>query len=106
MPRRQVFKARKKPVEIQAVLWDGINLEIIREFVGESLSYVIDDAAWQVGKGRPHVIMHIITLEGRMQVSVGDYIIKGVKGEFYPCKPEIFDETYEITEVMGEVVGA
>lgn len=41
---------------------------------------------------------YIQTLEGRMEVSLGDYVIKGVKGEFYPCKPDIFEATYEVIE--------
>lgn len=40
--------------------------------------------------------LFIDTLEGRMKADVGDYIIKGIKGEFYPCKPEIFEESYEL----------
>ena len=41
---------------------------------------------------------HINTLEGRMTAQVGDWIIKGVAGEFYPCKPDIFEATYEAVE--------
>ena len=89
----------KKPVEIEAIQWNGLNLEEIKSFVGEFLQYEIIDTAWQVGKGAPHVHMVIKTLEGDMCVSVGDYIIKGVKGEFYPCKPDIFEQTYEALEV-------
>lgn len=92
----------KKPVEIEAIQWTGLNLEEIKSFVGESLQYEIIDTAWQVGKGAPHVYMVIKTLEGDMCVSVGDYIIKGVKGEFYPCKPDIFEQTYEALEGGAE----
>lgn len=92
-------KYTKKPVEVEAIQWNGLNLEEIKTFVGESLQYEIIDTAWQVGKGRPHILMQIKTLEGDMSVSVGDYIIKGVKGEFYPCKPDIFEQTYE---ALGE----
>lgn len=86
---------RKKPVVIEAIQWDGLNLEEIRRFVGSSLVYQIFDAAWKAGAGQPVVDMKIKTLEGEMQVGRGDYIIKGVRGEFYPCKPDIFKETYE-----------
>lgn len=86
---------RKKPVVIEAIQWNGINLSEIKEFVGGSLEYTIHDAAWQVGKGAPVVDMKIKTLEGDHTASVGDYIIKGVQGEFYPCKPDIFEQTYE-----------
>ena len=95
-------KYTKKPIEIEAIQWTGLNLEEIKSFVGESLQYEIIDAAWRVGKGAPRVYMVIITLEGDMHVSVGDYIIKGVKGEFYPCKPDIFEQTYEALEGGAE----
>lgn len=77
-------KFRKKPVVIEAILFTGNNGGELREFVGESLS-------WNPLKNEAH----ISTLEGTMAASAGDWIIKGVKGEFYPCKPDIFDATYE-----------
>ena len=86
---------RKKPVVIEAIQWNGNNLTEIKEFVGDSLVYDIIDTAWQVGKGKPHVLMKIKTLEGDMDVSEKDFIIKGVNGEYYPCKPDIFEKTYE-----------
>lgn len=89
------MKYRKKPVVIEAIQWTGLNLEEIKEFVGESLIYDIIDTAWKVGEGAPHVNMKIHTLEGDMEVSKGDFIIKGIKGEFYPCKPDIFEKAYE-----------
>lgn len=85
----------KKPIEIEAIQWTGFNLEEIKSFVGNQLIYEIFDGAWQAGMAPPRVEMKIKTLEGEMQVSVGDYIIRGVKGEFYPCKPDIFEMTYE-----------
>ena len=87
-------KYKTKPCEIEAIQWNGTNLEEIKEFVGESLIYDIIDTAWQVGKGRPHVYMKIRTLEGDMKASEGDFIIKGLKGEFYPCKPDVFNQKY------------
>ena len=90
------MKYRTTPVEIEAIQWTGSNLEEIKAFVGESLIYDILDTAWEVGKGRPHVYMKIRTLEGDMTVSEGDYIIKGLIGEFYPCKPGVFEEKYEL----------
>ena len=92
------MKYRKKPVEIEAIQWTGLNLEEIKAFVGESLIYDIIDTAWEVGKGRPHVLMKIKSLEGDMTASEGDYIIKGLRGEFYPCKPDIFKKTYEVVK--------
>ena len=92
------MKYRKKPVVIEAVQWNGLNLEEIKEFVGDPLIYEISDAAWKVGKGAPTVYMEIKTLEGNHVCTEGDYIIKGVQGEFYPCKPDIFKQTYEQVE--------
>ena len=89
------MKYRKKPVEIEAVQWTGLNLEEIKAFVGKSLIYDIINTAREVGKGRLRVFMKIKTLEGDMIASEGDYIIKGISGEFYPCKPDIFKATYE-----------
>lgn len=75
---------RKRPVEIQALLWTGTNVSEMCEFVGR-------DAADLIICGE----LHITTLEGVHHASIGDYIIKGVAGEFYPCKPDIFAQTYE-----------
>lgn len=87
---------KKKPVVVEAIQWNGRNPKEIKDFVGESLKYEIYDAAWKAGSGvPPRVHMAIKTLEGEMQVSKGDYIIKGVRGEFYPCRPDIFEETYD-----------
>lgn len=84
--------------EVEAVQWTGENLEEIKAFVGESLIYDTLDTAWKVGKGKPRVFMKIKTLEGDMPASEGDYIIKGMSGEFYPCRPDIFKATYEEVE--------
>ena len=94
---------RKKPVVIEAIQYDGLNLEEIRRFVGSSLVYHIFDSAWKAGACQPVVDMKIKTLEGEMQVGKGDYIIKGVHGEFYPCKPDIFKETYELANIADVV---
>lgn len=92
------MKVRKIPVEVEAVQWTGINLEEIKQFVGGSLIYDINDTAYQAGKFRPLVHMKVKTLGGEMAVSENDFIIKGVDGEFYPCKPDIFNKTYEVVE--------
>lgn len=86
---------KKKPVVVEAIKWDGLNLDEIIAFVGENLIYEIHDAGYQAGATPLGVGLMIRTLEGDMNVSFGDYIIKGVKGEFYPCKPDIFEQTYE-----------
>ena len=89
-------KYRKKPVVVEAVRWTGSNLEEIRNFVGSDL---IEDCVELFDTKRELkkmlVGIAINTLEGRMRADYGDYIIKGVKGEFYPCKPDIFEQTYD-----------
>jgi hypothetical protein len=77
----------KKPVTIEAIQWDGENRKEIFDFC--SVSYV----NYSNAKLEPE--LKIQTLEGPMIASVGDYIIKGVRGEFYPCKPDIFALTYD-----------
>ncbi len=77
--------------EIEALQWTGSNLEELRAFVPESFR-----------DNRIGVAMGIKTLEGVMTVSEGDYIIKGLKGEFYPCKPDIFALKYQPAPVPNE----
>ncbi len=77
-------KYRKKPVVIEAVQWNGNNVD-------EVMSFIKNVPAYNVEFGT----INISTLEGTMAASMGDWIIKEVKGEFYPCKPDIFDSTYE-----------
>ena len=90
------MKYRKLPVVIDAIRYDGLNKEIVEEFVGDFLDSEINDCAYiATGKVPPIRKLIIQTLEGKMFVSPGDYVIKGVNGEFYPCKPDIFEKTYE-----------
>lgn len=91
------MKYRKKAVVIEAIQWTGNTTEI-KEFCGNNCSYNVDDSAWKAGKGIPHEELVIHTLEGDMKASRNDYIIKGINGEFYPCKPGIFKKTYELAE--------
>lgn len=89
-------KYRKKPVVVEAVRWTGSNLEEIRNFVGSDL---IEDCVELFDTKRELkkmlVGIAINTFEGRMRADYGDYIIKGVQGELYACKPDIFLATYE-----------
>ena len=89
------MKYRTKPVEIEAIQFTGLNFEEVKNFINESLIYAIIDTEWKTGKDRPRVVMKIKTLVGDMKVSEGDYIVKGLKGEFYPCKPDVFETKYE-----------
>lgn len=90
-----VKKYRKKPVVIEAMVFENTVecLHKLSEFMyGKGKEAKIN----YCDKESPKLI--IDTLEGQMQASVGDYVIKGISGEFYPCKPEIFDMTYEEVE--------
>ena len=86
IPKRTTpMKYRKKPVVIEAIQWTGSNLKDVIEFLGGE--------SWMNGRD-----LIIKTLEGDLHASVGDFIIRGVAGEFYPCKPDIFEKTYEKVE--------
>lgn len=80
-------KYRKKPVVIEAVKWTGDNDQKVAQ-IDEGIGAL----NLPLGLDRP---LTIFTLEGEMRVDEGDYIIKGVRTELYPCKPDIFEETYE-----------
>lgn len=89
------MKYRKKPITVDAIQIHG-NVSEIKSFIGENGDVSISDSAWRAGQFRPMTMVVIHTLEGDMTATDGDYIIKGIKGEFYPCKKAIFEETYEI----------
>jgi hypothetical protein len=82
------MKYRKKPVVIDAVQFTGTNFVELGRFFG--------DSPFEADLLNMELSIH--TLEGEMKAQVGDYIIKGVQGEFYPCKPDIFEQTYEKAE--------
>ena len=84
-----IKKYRKKPVVVEAVQWNGFNHETVEKFVGKKLKKQMDY------KGEKIALLMIPTLESPHEASPGDFIIKGIEGEFYPCKPDIFAKTYE-----------
>jgi preprotein translocase subunit Sss1 len=90
-------KYKKKPIIIEAIIWNGNNLKEIITFTG--LHNSAKKWTWeeyeQIVKKEG---LKIFTLEGSLKASIGDYIIKGIKGECYPCKPDIFKATYESIE--------
>jgi len=83
-----VVKVRSRPVVKEAQRWNGENVGEVLAFLGRN-----DEPAgyWNSETG-----LHIFTLEGEMHASPGDWIVKGVSGEFYPVKPDIFAKTYEL----------
>lgn len=77
-----VIYYKKKPVTVAAVKWNGFNLQEIREFTNNEAMIKND-------------VLIIPTLEGTMAAEIGSYIIRGIKGEYYPCRGDIFEDTYE-----------
>lgn len=84
------MKFRKKPVIIEAWCWEGSTLKDRDEFVEQT-----GLPKWPLGSMSGKSGMIIPTLEGNHLAEKGDWIIKGVNGEYYPCKPDIFAKTYE-----------
>ena len=83
-------KYRKKPVVIDAWQLTKENVEVgIPDWIDLDIVHIFDGGV---------LFAEIVTLEGVMQASEGDYITKGVQGEFYACKPDIFEQTYEVAE--------
>ncbi len=93
MQGAEKMKYRKKPVVIEAICWLGTNWEEMNNFLPRPHWWLKDGSL--VNNANPKQPIIIETLEGNMQANIGDWIIKGVKGEFYPCKPDIFEQTYE-----------
>lgn len=81
-----VQRYRKKPVEVEAVYYTGWNQTEVMAWCGGQRA------------GARHELIGIDTLEGRMFAKPGDYIIRGVAGEFYPCRQDIFEKTYEVAK--------
>ncbi|OMF48602.1 hypothetical protein [Paenibacillus peoriae] len=89
-------KYRKKPVVIDAFQWTG---DIDQKEDPEWAVQAIKRGVIRFDKlGTSDVTMIVSTLEGPLRAKRGDYIIRGVKGECYPCKPDIFEQTYEVIE--------
>ncbi|HEM5596848.1 TPA: hypothetical protein U1680_002039 [Streptococcus suis] len=82
------MRYRKKPVEVEAVQWNGRNFEEVYNLCDRSQLYY-DEAT---------NTLYILNLEGAMRADEGCYIIKGIQGEIYPCKEDIFNDTYEAIE--------
>ena len=93
---------RKRPVEIEAMQWDGSYASAMRiicwaesDHEGGILYWA--PGSWDNGESNA-AYLTIDTLEGRMLAGANDFVICGVQGEFYPCKPDIFAATYEAVE--------
>ncbi len=89
------MKYRKKPVVIEAYQW-------LNQDDGEIFVWLNEGNAHWGRAGSDNEGMYISTLEGRMYCAKGDWLIKGIKNEFYPCKPDIFEATYEPVQTMDD----
>jgi hypothetical protein len=83
------MKARKKPVTVDFEVYDGSP---------ESVNRIIDMYGKTGGINNSPDGLYIVTLEGTMRADKGDYVIKGIQGELYPCKPDIFKNTYDVIQ--------
>jgi hypothetical protein len=93
-------KFRKKPVVIEAMRWTGDRHREMFEFLGGKPDEImsINGKNFYIDHQKVKGGLVIKTLEGEHIANINDWIIKGVKGEFYPCKPDIFEQTYEPVE--------
>ncbi len=98
---------RKKPVEITAVRWTGFNLKEVFDFakipqpegsLHAAIAYDVQkefrNGDWVEVPDGP-IVLRVLTPEGEMIASAGDYIIRGIRGELYPCKADIFEASYD-----------
>lgn len=89
----EVITAKKRPVNVRAVKLSSSNQNKAAEWCGGKLI-----------EHEEYPVVQIQTMEGIMSATVGDYIIEGVAGEFYPCKPEIFPKTYDYRCKCGKYI--
>ena len=105
--KNMIQKFRKKPVEVEAIQWDGnSNKQDIEQFVGKELKSELEsETAYVAGKGAPIFSLLIETKEGVMKAFRGDWIIKEPfptgDRDFYPCKNDIFVTTYDVVGAVG-----
>ena len=93
---------RTKSCEIEAIQWTD-NTNEIKSFCGNSCTYSVEEQCMGSWKGIPIERLVIHTLEGDMVARRNDYIIKGLKGEFYPCKPDVFNQKYKLINDTMEI---
>ncbi|SHY98543.1 Uncharacterised protein [Mycobacteroides abscessus subsp. abscessus] len=100
-----IRRFRKKPVEIEAMQWpdgddDSYDAQCQRAAIHRWI-WGNGGKTWVVIRKHAEPDVHVVveTLEGNMRIGNGDWIIRGVAGEFYPCKPDIFEQTYDPLDV-------
>lgn len=88
-------KYRKKPVEVEAIQWVGGSTEYLSLFVGMNWTRAdTRDIAWEHEDSEQIIIFNSLE-KAWIPCPVGHWVIRGVKGEFYPCDPDAFEKTYE-----------
>lgn len=91
------MKARRLPIEVECIKYEGFIMGISRAYIPqEIIDFFGENVSEKIIINYDNLTLKIRTLEGNMNVREGDIIIKGVEGEFYPCKPDIFIKTYEL----------
>ena len=88
------MKYRKKPIVIEAIQWTGDNFDELKEFTETDNQQTV----CRIVKSTFDRDLFVDTLEGSLMASLNDWVIKGIKGEFYPCKPDIFEATYDLVK--------
>lgn len=89
-----IQKARKKPVEVEAIQYTGKNKEEIYKWSNGACYNMLDTNSKDLFAFK----FVVETLEGTMIISEGNYVVKGIRGEFYSVEPDIFHKTYEVIE--------
>ena len=93
------MRFRKKPVEVEAVRWEGGSTAPLDAFLGQNWARAdAKDVHWYLDSDEEQLVIWNAPEHGWIPCPVGHYIIRGVAGEFYPCEPDIFDATYEAVE--------
>jgi hypothetical protein len=96
------MKYKKKPIVIDAIQWTGENHREMFDFLTENTfdkeSMKVSGDHFYIDHNKVQGGLIIKTLEGEHLASIGDFIIRGIKGEYYPCKPDVFEQTYEKVE--------
>ena len=96
------MKVRNKPVVVEALQWTGENhrdmFDFLTGYQKQNEYMTTFEDSFYIAHEKVEGGLIIRTLEGEHAANIGDYIIKGVQGEFCPCKPDIFEQTYEIID--------
>lgn len=99
-----MLEYRKKPIVIEAIQFLGFNPETGNAMFSDRPEWLINEFGKNILFFDEPNTLTIVTLEGNMRAGEYDYIVKGINGEFYPCKADIFEKTYEATDDVASMV--